>query len=115
MGRWKTVMFLCEECDFKDGKLFDLNDEADDPSAAYSCPKCGALAFSSIPFITAAGTNTSKTSQSIPDGVRKFSEIREKRSLERELTKAKREKNKGLASDVRKEAADRKLVIKESH
>jgi hypothetical protein len=115
VGRWKTVMFQCESCEFMDGMLFNLNEEEDDPTQTYDCPKCGFFTFSQRPYISAAGTNTSKTSQSIPDGVRKFSEIREKRSLERELTKAKRMKDKGLAADVRKEASDRKMVIKESH
>lgn len=108
----RTYRFRCAdtECDFEDSILFDLNEE--DSDAVLDCPECGQNSYSKTLHISAHGANTSKTSQSIPDGVRKFENKRAQRKLENVIRHAKKRGDSDTIRQAAKEGVDRGMLVK---
>ena len=112
MAKWRMYRYKCREClEFSD-ELLDLNIVEDYSSLEFDC-SCGSTK-KFILYIEPNGFNTSKLSQSIPDGVRKFDTIRETRKLERTISKAKRERDIDTIVEASKENKDRGLKAKGS-
>jgi hypothetical protein len=108
----RSYKFLCrtEECGYSDTILFDL--DVEDSDAILECPECGEATYSKTLYISSQGANTSKTSETIPAGVRKFEGKRAQRKIENAIRRAKKTGDTDTIIEASKESLDRGIIAK---
>ena len=110
MAKWRTHRYRCRTCEaFKD-ELLDMNDTPDFQSMTFDC-ECGETMEYAL-HMESRGFNTAKMSQSLPDGVRKFTKRRDERRLERAIKKAKKAGDMDTVVEASKESLDKGVIVK---
>lgn len=91
MARWLTRDYACPQC----GKFDILHqlEEGEAPPLAQLCPECGALA----PYSPSYGSNMKVA---LPDGTKRFADVRASRQLEKAAKKAKRQGDKAEVKKI---------------
>lgn len=110
MGKWRSYRYRCNNCKHSEDKILDLNTSSKED--VHMCSKCSEGQLFIVPFLEQNGFSTSKCSASVPDGMGRFKHIKEKRKLEREISKAKKSMDTDVLLGVSKEARDRNIVVK---
>lgn len=84
--RWLTSDYYCLDCGGRFDELFRLETD-ETPPEAHPCPECGKPAQRALSF----GSNMKVA---VPDGTKRFGQIKAQRVVEREERKAKRKGDK---------------------